>query len=403
MKLAAINPPRLRTVEEEHRSATWLELFYDLVFVAVVAVLSARLLDDTSWTGWLSYVGYFILVWWLWASHTFYADRYDTDDLVYRLFAAAQMVAIAFIAASLSTGPSASTVAFAAAYAAARLLLLGLYARVYLHVESTRTLVRGYLIGHGIAAAIWIVSIFVPEPGRFYLWAIALAIDLATPYVLRKEQAKVPLDVSHLPERFGLFTILVLGETIVAVTLGLGHVPWQWATSIAGALGIILATSIWWVHFDNLDGFVVRRRGQRTDWRPTVWIYSHLPLAIGIAMMGVGVEHAIVAADADHEYHAEDRVLLTAAVVIAFLAIAAIESASMHRGSEGDKRTIVITRLFGALGAAIVGVLMFLGPVWTLLLLVFVAGLQIVADVVRRSRVPEELRGDDDVSEVAIE
>jgi len=124
VKLAAIRPPRLQTVDEGDRNATWLELFYDLAFVATVAMLGTRLVADTSLQGWLSYSAYFVLVWWLWASHTFYADRYDTDDLVYRLLAGGQMVALAILAASVSTGPSGSTVAFAAAYAGARVLLL---------------------------------------------------------------------------------------------------------------------------------------------------------------------------------------------------------------------------------------------------------------------------------------
>jgi len=386
VRLAAIRPPRLRTVEEEgDRTATWLELFYDLVFVAVVAVLGTRLLSDTSVAGWASYAAYFALVWWLWASHTFYADRFDTDDLVYRILAATQMVTLALLAASVATGPSGSTVVFAAAYAAARIILLILYSRVYRHVEQARTLVRGYLIGHGIAASLWVVSVFAPEPGRFWLWAIALAIDVATPYVMRKEQASVPLDVSHLPERFGLFTILVLGETIVAVTVGLGHVEWQLATTVAGIAGLLLASGIWWVHFDNLDGFVVRRRGAAKAWRPTVWIYTHLPLAIGLAMVGVGVEHAIVAADHDHDYHDPDRWLLVAGVALAFAAIATIEHASVRRAGEALSSRVAWNRLWAIPCALLVGILG-AGPAITVVLLALVCLGEVVADVIVTGR-----------------
>ena len=382
MRLAAISPPRLRTVDEDvERTATWLELFYDLVFVAVVAALGVRLAADTSWTGWLSYAGYFALVWWLWASHTFYADRFDTDDLVYRLLAGAQMVAIALLAASVSTGPSGSTAAFAAAYAAARIVLLVMYARAYRHVEIVRPLVRGYLIGFSAAALLWLVSIPLPSDVAPWVWAVAFAIDLATPFVMRKEQASVPLDVSHLPERFGLFTILVLGESIVAVTVGLGHVSWQVATTVTGIAGIFLATGIWWIHFDNVDGFVVRRRGGGKAWRPTVWIYSHLPLAVGLAMVGVGIEHAIVAADADHEYHAPERWLLVSGVALAFLAIASIENASVRRKGEAVSAALVRLRLVAVPMALPIGLLTDLGPVGTVLMLGAVCVLQVVGDV----------------------
>ena len=382
MKLAAIKPPTLQTETEDERNATWLELFYDLVFVATVAMLGTRLAADTSTTGWLSYAAYFLLVWWLWASHTFYADRYDTDDLVYRFLAGGQMVAIAILAASVSTGPSGSTVAFAAAFAAARILLLLLYARAYKYVPATRELVRGYLTGFGIGAALWIVSIFVPPPARFWIWGLALAIDLATPFIVRKAQAAAPLDVSHLPERFGLFTILVLGETIVAVTVGLGHVEWQWSTTIAGVFGLSIATALWWIHFDNVDGKVVRRKGGGKAWQPTVWIYSHLPLAVGLAMIGVGVEHAIVASDHGHHYTTADRWLLISGVVIALAAMIGIEIASKRDLRDDLRTTVILTRAVAVVLVLLVGVIGGLEAPATVVAVSVVCGALVVADLV---------------------
>jgi low temperature requirement protein LtrA len=382
VKLAAIRPPRLQTETEGERNATWLELFYDLVFVATVAMLGTRLAADTSATGWFSYAGYFLLVWWLWASHTFYADRYDTDDLVYRFLAGTQMVAIAILAASVSTGPAASTAVFAAAYAAARILLLLLYARAYRFVPATRKLVRGYLIGFGIGASLWVVSILVPEPARFWLWGIALAIDLATPFVMRKAQAASPLDVSHLPERFGLFTILVLGEAIVAVTIGLGHVDWQWSTTIAGIAGLSIATGLWWIHFDNVDGRVVRRKGGGKAWQPTVWIYSHLPLAIGLAMVGVGVEHAIVASDHGHHYTSAERWLLVGGVVLALAAMVGIETASKRDIRDDLQTTLILSRVLVIALALLVGLVGSLEAPATVVILAVLCGGLVVTDVV---------------------
>ncbi|HKZ19022.1 MAG TPA: low temperature requirement protein A, partial [Acidimicrobiia bacterium] len=198
MSIVRITPPRLRTMEQEERRATWLELFYDLAFVVAVAVLADRLHGDLS--GVASYLGYFGLLWWLWASHTYYADRYDTDDLVYRLLAALQMVAIVVIASALS-GATESTAAFAWGYAAARWVLVVMYWRAYRYVEETRGLVKGYLVGFSLAAVVWTASAMLPEAARVTAWVVAISIDLATPWVMRREQARVPLDVSHLPER----------------------------------------------------------------------------------------------------------------------------------------------------------------------------------------------------------
>jgi low temperature requirement protein LtrA len=382
VKLVAIRPPRLQTESEGERNATWLELFYDLVFVATVAMLGTRLVADTSLTGWFSYAAYFLLVWWLWASHTFYADRYDTDDLVYRFLAGGQMVAMAILAASVSTGPAASTAVFAAAYAAARILLLLLYARAYRFVPATRTLVRGYLIGFGIGAAIWTASIFVPEPARFWLWGIALTVDLATPFVMRRAQAASPLDVSHLPERFGLFTILVLGEAIVAVAVGLGHVEWQWATTISGVFGLMIATGLWWIHFDNVDGRIVRRKGGGKAWQPTVWIYSHLPLAIGLAMVGVGVEHAIVASDQHHHYTSPERWLLVGGVVLALSAMVGIEAASRRDIGDDLRKKLILSRVIAIALALLIAVTGFLEAPATVVALALICGALVLTDLV---------------------
>ena len=369
-------------MEESERTATWLELFYDLVFVAAVAMMGTRLVHDVSWTGVLSYLAYFALVWWLWASHTFYADRYDTDDLIYRFLAGAQMVAVAVIAVSLSLGEAGSTQGFALGYAGARLVLLLLYARAYRHVAGTRDLVRGYLIGFGASSLLWMISIAVPEPARFWLWGIAFAVDLATPYAVRKIQAEAPLDVSHLPERFGLFTILVLGEAIVAVTVGLSHVSWQASTTLVGIFGLGAATCLWWVNFDHLDGSVVRRRGEGKNWRPTVWIYGHLPLAVSLAMFGVSVELAIVGADHGHEYPAVDRWLLVASVALAYASMAVIQTASVRPGEERLRLWAIRARLVGVPVVLAIGALPGLGAAWTMVLVTAVCSAEVVADLV---------------------
>ncbi len=381
MRFAAVAPPRLRTLEESERTATWLELSYDLAFVAAVAMMGTRLVHDATWSSVASYLAYFALVWWLWASHTFYADRYDTDDLFYRLLAGAQMVGVILIAVSLSLGEAGSTMVFAMGYTAVRLILLVLYVRAYRHVAETRELVRGYLIGFGLASALWFVSIIVPEPYRFGLWLVAFAVDLATPFALRRIQAAAPLDVSHLPERFGLFTILVLGETIVAVTVGLSHVSWQLPTTLVGILGLGTATCLWWINFDHLDGSVVRRRRDQRNWRPTVWIYSHLPLAIALAVFGVSVEIAIVAADNGHDYRGADRWLLVGSIALALSAMAAIQVASVRSDREQLRRFVIINRLVGIPIVLLVGLVPGIGAAWTMALVTAICTGEIVADL----------------------
>lgn len=382
-RIVPITPPRLRTMgDEDRRTATWLELFYDLAYVVAVAVLTNRLYDEGALRGLGSFAGYFTLLWWLWASHTFYADRFDTDDFVYRLLAAAQMVAVVVLAASLSSGPASSTLAFAVAYAFARLTLLAMYLRAHRHVGETKALTRGYLVGFGVGAALWVASATVPEPVRFALWGLALVIDLATPWIMRREQARVPLDVSHLPERFGLFTILVLGESIAAVTAGLSRLGWSLAPSVTMALGIGIASALWWMYFENAEGTVVRRSdlGARRTWRPTGWIYTHMPLAMAMAGLGVGLERSVSDAGTTPMV-AEHKWLLIGSVAIALASLALIQSASQPAHERSMFRSLAVNRLVGLLFVVLIGAFSGLASQWVAAGVLGVCAAVLVADL----------------------
>jgi low temperature requirement protein LtrA len=324
-------------------------------------VLGVRLGSVDFVGGVFAYLAFLWMIWWLWASHTFYADRYDTDDLIYRVLATVQLVAVAVIAASLS-GDSVSTVAFAVGYSLARLVLLAMYWRARIHVVETKTLVSGYLTGFGLGASLWIASIVVPEPGRYGLWAAALAVDLATPWVMRREQARVPFDVSHLPERFGLFTILILGESIVATVTGLSHVEWSSVSIFAAVMALVVATAMWWLYFDNVEGMVVRRDpNQSRNWRPTVWIYSHFGIAAGLGITAIGLEHVIV--EAGHGvFPGFERWLLVTGASLAVTSLALTHLASGSQETYRLHNVVAFTRFVAALVILALGLFTSLTP-----------------------------------------
>ena len=378
-------PPRLRTLETDERSATWTELFYDLVFVVAVARLGARFLHDLSWEGFFEFAALFTILWWAWASFTFFADRYDTDDSGQRLLAVAQMIGVAGMAAAIGLGDQElGTISrpFAASYAAVRLALVVMYARAWRYVPDTQPLVSGYLKGFSIEVVIWVASVFVPAPWRYLLWAVGLAISFATPWLMRREQARVPLSVSHLPERFGLFTILVLGESIAAVVAGVENEEWAFASASVGVAGVVMAASLWWVYFDNLEGSVVRRDPNRVhDWHPTAWIYSHLPLVIALTMAGIGVEELVIAS-AGHEFEAAHRWLAVAGVAGAYLAMAMILVSSSSPDGLMHFQRKALLRLGGAALVVILGATgSNLEPAAFAVILAAIAALQVAIDI----------------------
>ncbi len=146
-----------------------------------------------------------------------YNTRFDTDDVIQRLCAFGMMLAAAAMAVKIPQAFEGKSAAFAVAYVVARACLLMLYVRAWYHVPEARDITGLYLTGFGIGVGLWAISIFVPTPARYILWAVGLAIDFLTPWLIRPTLQKAPLDTSHLPERLALFTIIILGEIITNV------------------------------------------------------------------------------------------------------------------------------------------------------------------------------------------
>src|SRR5436309_3312912 len=169
-----------------------MELFFDLIFAAAVAQVGTPLSADYSASELPRYVFLFVLIWLAWSGHTLYCTRFDTDDLVQRLLVLLQSFIAAVMAANAKDAlDSTSSAGFGAAYAGMRIVLVGQYWRAR-RVPETRTLTTRYAIGYATAAAFWIASALSPLPVRYFVWAIALFIDLATPWFARKHSRRYP-------------------------------------------------------------------------------------------------------------------------------------------------------------------------------------------------------------------
>jgi low temperature requirement protein LtrA len=242
------------------------------------------------------------------------------------------MFAVAAMAANAKDAlDSRSSAGFAAAYAALRLVLVAQYFRART-IDRARELATRYMTGHGIAAAIWLTSAFVPAPGRYVIWALAMAIDLGTPALAVRHTAVIPPDPAHLPERFGLFTIILLGESVVAVMHGMESQEY-WTASAASAafLGMAMTFAIWWWYFQRAAGGAEQHvRSKRDAVRFHVWTYAHLPLYVGIAVAAAGVQR-IIHHGGFAALHGSDAALLAASVVIVVAGLAIVGSVGPRR------------------------------------------------------------------------
>src|SRR4051795_10654706 len=302
-------PPRLRVVEdaEAERRATWLELFFDLVFVVAIAELAGVLHDRPDWDGFARFVPLSVPVIWVWMNFIFYADQFDTDDVPYRLAGFAGMLASAALAVRL---PAAAT-GFVVAYVAVKAIMVALYERARRHADTrlARRFCGWCVLAYGISGALgllssafagpilegrggprlgerlWLLPRLFDEPIRQALWALGLAVEIGFPAVGPREFAEMPFDVAHIPERYGLFTLIVFGESIVVTALGIGSGSSAWVAGVAFAI----ACALWWLYFDRIEdnqlGGAIRPN--------LLFIYGHPALFVALTTVAVGARFAI--------------------------------------------------------------------------------------------------------------
>jgi low temperature requirement protein LtrA len=314
-----LRPPRLRTLDDDgERHASWLELFFDIVFVVAIAQLAEELVLDHSLRGFAVFVALFLPVFIAWQGFTIYADRFDTDDAVFRLAIFAAMLAIAALAVQVPDVAHGESTGFVVAYVVLRSLMVALYLRSYRHVPHARPLIARYAAGYSLGSLVWLASLALAAPGRYVLWGIALAWEYSLPVLSRRFHAAIPVSTSHVPERFALFTIIVLGETIVAVALGTAGSDWALEAAFAGALGFLAAATLWWIYFGTGAGMEMRPTTQAI----LVFTHFHIPVLAALTAVSAGVALAIQQAPGHLDEGSRWALCGGAAVYLACLTVA---------------------------------------------------------------------------------
>ena len=383
MTRVIFQPPKLRREECEdgERSATWLELFFDLIFVVAIAQLAHDFQENFSFSGLLKLGILFVPVWWCWIGATFYDTRFDNDGLVDRLITLMQMAIIASLAANIHHGLGSSSVGFALSYIAFRGVLICQYIHAGYHVPKARSLTSWYAFGFTISVLFWVASIFVPLPWRFILWGLGLIVDFATPLTAGQKVVEVPPNMAHTTERIGLFTIIVLGESIVAVVGAVSEINWTPISIAIALLGLSIAFSFWWMYFDTVDEsplYAMRKGKMRIA---LTWLYSHLPLTVGLTATGVGVEKMIHSIG--HDSAMGEKVLFCLAVALCLLILSNLHWTSCELGQTKCKKILTYYRLAAAAFVLILALgSNVLSSLVIMILVAFACTIQIFLDIV---------------------
>lgn len=282
------DPPHLHDDDGDERRASWLELLYDLVYIATVIQLGIFLDHRLSPLGALQYAALFLFVWWSWSGTTYYANRFVGDDALRRLLIFLQIFGVGVMATAIPGAFEERGAVFALAYVAVRLLLVLMYLRAYRHVPEARPLLRNYLVGFALGILFWTLSALVAPPWRFLLWGLGIGAEVVVhiAFGTQRDERRVPFHLEHLSERYALFILIVLGDSFIK---GIGRVAEEGVKAgsyLFGALATLMIVCLWWTYFDDVALAAVRQ-GPRVVTR---WVYAHLPLAASVVAFGVAVE-----------------------------------------------------------------------------------------------------------------
>lgn len=284
--------------DETERHTTWLEIFFDLIFAVIVIQLSKTLLTHLDLLGILKYSALLMPIIWTWASYTVFAARFDNNDGIHWLMTFVVMFAGAIMAIQIPFALDKGADGFAIGFLIAQISILLLYAKAAYDRSTPKKLTGLYLIGFTLGGVFWVTSLFFSPPTKFILWIFGMTIYLLVPWIGRKQiLSKASLDTVYIPERFGAFTVIILGQMVAAVVFGLGSTNWQISSAIMSMLAFVLAVLIWVQYYTFTR--IVEYKCTLGSGQP--YIYSHIPLLVSLMLIGVCTEDLIKSARQIHE------------------------------------------------------------------------------------------------------
>ena len=277
--------------ESTEKKVTWTELFFDLVLVFAITQITALLHEDHGWAALGQALILFVPIYWAWVGTSVHCNLHDTDNAIDRAGILALALCALFMAVAVPQAYEQRGALFGGAYFALRAILAGLYFR-----GRPITLVTP-LVAACVTGPLMLAGGLVPTPARTVLWGLAAVVDLATPRVLRRRLMAVAFDAGHLVERFGLFVIIALGESVVDIGASAARAePLTVAGLLAVAASFVLAAGLWWVYFVYATSAIRHALSTaqiQTDIVRPVLSWGHLSFVAAIIAVAVGLTEVV--------------------------------------------------------------------------------------------------------------
>lgn len=274
---------------EEDRRVSWAELFFDLVFVVAVTRTSQLILDDSTPHGVLRALVVFVPVYWMWIGMAIQTNQQGTERAWQRIRLFAVALAAVFMAIALPAAYDDRGLLFAVAYWVGR---IAIGAPV---VVARRSLDTPYAVSMVLSAPVLVVGSLLDDPWRVTLWAVVAVVELATPALFNTLLSRLHYHAGHLVERFGLFVLIALGESVVAVASSSPEAVTV-RVGFAVAAAFVLPAALWWLYFQYASDamrFAVRTARVQAQIVRRVLSYGHLAFLGSIIVVSVGLHGAI--------------------------------------------------------------------------------------------------------------
>lgn len=329
---------RPRDTAEPHRAATPLELFFDLCFVVAVSFAGSQLhhaiVEGHLADGIIGYLTTFFAIWWAWMNYTWFASAYDVDDWLYRVTTLVQMSGVLVLAAGVPRAFQDHDIRlFWLGYLIMRLAMASQWLRAAKGDQEGRATAVRYAVGICLAQVAWAGLLFVPKewwlPG-FVLCALA---ELAVP-LWAEHDRQTPWHPHHIAERYGLFTLIMMGENVLGATIAVqraGSHGVSLSLVVLAASALVIVFSMWWIYFEPETPDILESNRQAIPWG-----YGHYLIFAAVGAFGTGIEVNVDRITGETHLGTAQSALVLAVPVAVFLFMVWLLHIRPHRFGRAD-------------------------------------------------------------------
>jgi low temperature requirement protein LtrA len=351
----------LVSADEDHRVST-IELFFDLVFVYAITQTTQLMADHLSLLGVGQGLAMLAVLWWCWCSYAWLGTTIHVDHGIARLAMFGAMAVMFLVSLTIPEafadhpGGLFAPVLFVACYALVRLLHLVAYLGAARHDPGLKRVLLRMFAGLLPSVVLLGIATALTGPWQLGLWVVALLTDYLNVYFTGPDGWRLN-SPAHFAERFGLIVIIALGESIVAIGIGIGALPMSWPVAGAAVCGLALAAGMWWTYFDVVarvsEHRLTRATGrERAKLATDSYTFLHLPLIAGIVLVALGLKKALLYV-ADTEQHVPGEALhgvpiwtLTGGLALYLVALSSLRKRNL--GSWNHQRLVLAVLVLAA-------------------------------------------------------